>query len=87
MSWGEIFTLLSASCLKAEKSGLFLLESTFFLFLLSAAGEQHKRTESEKKDGHDRTFCFERQPVSVCGKVSVTKEINYRQEHTRRKHI
>lgn len=37
--------MLSASCLKAEKSGLFLLGSTFFLFLLSAAEEEEKDGE------------------------------------------
>lgn len=35
-SWGEIFTFDSLSCLKAEKSLLFLLCATFFLLRLSA---------------------------------------------------
>lgn len=49
MSWGEIFTL--TSCLKAEKSRLFLLESTFFLFLLSAEETQRPWDQKLQRGG------------------------------------
>lgn len=41
-SWGEILTFDSLSCLKAEKSLLFLLGATFFLVRLSAEEIQHR---------------------------------------------